>query len=551
MPFKRVQGLVTAKRKRADGDTHFSVECTFAIDVDENNDPIVSIAAEHISCRCLQLILTNSTVLLPSGLSHADILTLSSSQSIIEGYGRTLERPSDQRPAIELKTLTVFRVARYPQQIRFVASLAEQVTIRDSESLLTYLNFLISPRDQSDTPADNYLSQILSNEITVKSHCHFLTDYSSCASRSAPKQQRAGNHRAPRRRERKATEAERQVVSLLEERAAERLSAVVRGSVVTLGCSGLEGVGEGEERGQHGGKGNCCNDTCASSAAGDDGFLNIPDNNAHMKSHRGALTRGDYLHGKKAPQVEWVSRRLLALMAERGLGAGDSVQVVDVGGGRGDLGVAIALHLLREGFEQARVRVVDINGSSLNAGRTYADKMGVGAMMRFDEMDFDDAIANGDKVVPNLFVVALHACGSLTDKALLYAARRGAGFCIVPCCFSKISLRHSYSSWCIDLDEVIDSRCPPLGDRPSEECSRGGTDAKVEEVVRVLGRVAESEPRALSWRTMRGINVLRLCRVCASLRPDCTNPSWLVGLETFPKAYSMRNMALCGTLVEH
>tara|TARA_B110001469_G_C9354427_1_gene186362 strand:- start:166 stop:501 length:336 start_codon:yes stop_codon:yes gene_type:complete len=72
-------------------------------------------------------------------------------------------------------------------------------------------------------------------------------------------------------------------------------------------------------------------------------------------------------------------------------------------------------------------------------------------------------------------VVALHACGGLTDAALALARAHGAQLLAVPCCFLK----------------------------SPELCPGGGWS-------RTLCRLAESDRRDISLRAMRAINSRRL-----------------------------------------
>ena len=58
-------------------------------------------------------------------------------------------------------------------------------------------------------------------------------------------------------------------------------------------------------------------------------------------SSRGPLTRGEYFHGRKAPQVRWLVNRL-KLWRDNQTHDVATWHVVDVGGGRGDLSLAIA-----------------------------------------------------------------------------------------------------------------------------------------------------------------------------------------------------------------
>lgn len=62
--------------------------------------------------------------------------------------------------------------------------------------------------------------------------------------------------------------------------------------------------------------------------------INIPADSHNEPSSRGPQTRGEYAHGKKAPQIRWILDRLRKFPAFK--------HVLDVGGGRGDLALLIA-----------------------------------------------------------------------------------------------------------------------------------------------------------------------------------------------------------------
>ena len=85
--------------------------------------------------------------------------------------------------------------------------------------------------------------------------------------------------------------------------------------------------------------------------------------------------------------------------------------IVDVGGGRGDLALNLVDDLRRRGRGPGdRVVVVDVNGPSLDAGRSHGD-----AAITWVEADFR-AFAWETHVPGGAFAtVGLHTCGSLAD----------------------------------------------------------------------------------------------------------------------------------------
>lgn len=103
----------------------------------------------------------------------------------------------------------------------------------------------------------------------------------------------------------------------------------------------------------------------------------------------GQTGRVDYIVDKKGPQIQWIVSRLRTLfLAEK-----QYCHVVDVGGGRGDLATRIAKE-----FSFVHVTVVDKNESSLQAGKDYANSLGVADRMSFVPDDFADFRKYNSKV---------------------------------------------------------------------------------------------------------------------------------------------------------
>jgi hypothetical protein len=595
MPFFRVRGQVTAKRKRADGHVHYSVQCSSIVEVDENDHVSNTQLAEDCTSRCVQLVQNSSTKLLPHYIADAAVMSLASSQSIVEGFGKQQERAGDQRMTIDLASIQVHRIATNPLQIKLVLELAYQDDVKNSKLSLDFLNSVISPFvcAEDTMPGHNYLQSLLSNELSVKSHCHFLTDYSASGSRSVTRKDKITNFRSPRRRVRKVTAEEKAVVDALHQQAQDRLRMTQQLHNINIECDEVEQETDYMYHVDSEGLSRCTEDEGKESSV-ETCLLNVPDNSSSLKSRRGALTRGEYIHGKKEPQVEWIVRRLFQLIDGSSEGVVNAVKktirdelvqeeeelnIMDVGGGRGDLAVGIALELRRRGRRNGKVYVVDLNGKSLAAGQVYAEQLGVSDLVVFLDMDFSEVLGN----IPNTslpachYVVALHACGSLSDMALSYASQRKASFCVVPCCFSKTNPEHSSSMWCAT---VAESSAPPTTSPQLEDSTMQilpettQPHGSREDRIRMLGRLAESEPRECSWKTMRGINILRLCGVCSaddacilSIPPSYETHNddtvalvraeengkadagmWQMTLDSFPRAYSLRNMVLIGSL---
>ena len=219
-----------------------------------------------------------------------------------------------------------------------------------------------------------------------------------------------------------------------------------------------------------------------------------------VRSSRGGQLRSEYLHGKKEPQIRWMLNRI------RKLGSLPR-HIVDVGGGRGDLAVALAVAL-----ESTFVTVVDRNQPSLEAAERHAESEGCRDRMDFVYADFGVYVKTfGEEELqdrpPVDMVVALHACGDLSDAALSFAEQRGCSFLICPCCFTKHLIPDMMPKWYKDLSA---------------------------QELETVQRLAESKNRELSKRCMLIVNSLRIQNMNAGR----------VELEEYSMEYSLRNLVL-------
>jgi len=251
-------------------------------------------------------------------------------------------------------------------------------------------------------------------------------------------------------------------------------------------------------------------------------IINLPPGTENQTSAHGVLTRTQYLQRKKNNQTLWFVERIRQFSKPPS-------RILDVGGGRGDLAVDIALN-----FPEVRVVVVDSNESSVRGGEEYARNCGVADRIDFvcenfsafvnrvcDGEDNDGGICNGSgcsiktkeiRTTSVDFVVALHACGDLSDMALQYALENQCHFIICPCCYVKRYLAPFVPFWHSFCDE---------------------------EEVDALGRLVELDDRPEeSRRSMVVINSMR--------KQAFGGKQVAVSLEEFDSRISKRNIALVG-----
>jgi 2-polyprenyl-3-methyl-5-hydroxy-6-metoxy-1,4-benzoquinol methylase len=294
--------------------------------------------------------------------------------------------------------------------------------------------------------------------------------------------------------------------------------------------------------------------------------LNIPGES--MASSRGSLTREEYLQRKKWPQIRWLLQRLHKL--------GNFKTVLDVGGGRGDLATAIAKE-----FPAVHVTVVDLNEPSLVAGREYARQLGLGDRMSFECADFaayvrDYEKTSSEKRHPKGFdvVVALHACGDLSDLAMQFAHQIQSAFVICPCCYTKRYIdqyeprwiqHYTSSHFCEPAESKADdeheyeknnhetkssnetTQSPSTLKKPFNQGPPG--IAKVpfnpspEEQIAIVQKLAElPEQPTVSQRAMRVINSMRL----NAWKEACSAVDIMVQMEQYPSEFSAKNLVLVG-----
>jgi hypothetical protein len=207
---------------------------------------------------------------------------------------------------------------------------------------------------------------------------------------------------------------------------------------------------------------------------------------------------------KKEPQVQWLLQRILELLplADRPL------RIMDIGGGRGDGSVQLARWL-----PQCQITVVDRN--PLTAAQEWAQQQRVDERLTWVQADFrTEYLLRSSVEEPTEHwdcIVAWHACGDLTDAALLYAQRAAKAFIICPCCYNKVS----------------SDSTPPYVVHEEEK-----------EDLPVIQRLAEtSQDLAMSRRAAVWINDRRIATLPRG---------WRCQLDEFSPQYSARNLVLVG-----
>jgi hypothetical protein len=285
-----------------------------------------------------------------------------------------------------------------------------------------------------------------------------------------------------------------------------------------------------------------------------------------------------YLEEKKAPQVVWFIEALRGLVEGPVRNGRRFAHAVDVGGGRGDLGVGLA-----RAVPSLLVTVLDINAPSVLAGRERAAQLGL-TNLRFVVADVRDtasvalaATSAADGVEggrgssssssatpaaprPDLFL-GLHACGGLTDAILALAAEFRASFLVCPCCFRKNAHLAPFhpphpSAWAPGAaDDVVEEDVARATAADVEDAAAPAPEPWRFELLR-LAEASHPAQRSVCTRAMLAVNVRRLeaagrafgaaggadgGRAALGSLPE-------LGLRAFPRALSGKNQVLVGVL---
>jgi 2-polyprenyl-3-methyl-5-hydroxy-6-metoxy-1,4-benzoquinol methylase len=211
---------------------------------------------------------------------------------------------------------------------------------------------------------------------------------------------------------------------------------------------------------------------------------------------------------KKKPQLEWMVEEIAGVARSHVDYGRRELSILDVGGGKGHLANLLANQL----GDSLKVHVIDISAGAVQNGAMRAQRL---------KLDVNYQVADASTVTLKDsidIVVALHACGHLSDIALGHAVHHRAAFVICPCCFA--SNPHL--------------RIPVSGEAVEDFLGISSCEWKA------LKSIAEVQGDSkLSSRAMHTI-----CAIRAEALGQKTGLS--IKVKSFPIQYSTRNICLVG-----
>ena len=235
--------------------------------------------------------------------------------------------------------------------------------------------------------------------------------------------------------------------------------------------------------------------------------------------------RRAYLREKKVPQLRWMLWHVEQLLAAR---SSPQTRILDLGCGKGDLAL-----LLAASMPERVVFGIDTNKAAIAAARSRAAAAGLSnahftcgdarTLLQHDSTGGtrrQAASGDGAGSLSDLrgvdALVALHACGGLSDTALAIAAQFGASALVCSCCFNK------------------HRRMSPAADWGLQESEKD-----------VLCRMADCMDPTISAEARRVISGMRLAR--ASAISKSARGGRMVKqtrIYMFPEAFSRQNFVL-------
>lgn len=213
---------------------------------------------------------------------------------------------------------------------------------------------------------------------------------------------------------------------------------------------------------------------------------------------------------KKRPQLEWMVKEIAEVAKSHPAYGKRTLHILDVGGGKGKL----ANYLAQSLGDNVQVHVVDIAQGAVANGAMQAKRLKLSVNYQVADASTTQFLEH-----PIDMVVALHACGHLSDVALAHAVQHKAGFVICPCCFlSNPGLR-----------------IPGTGEAVQDFLSIPFAEwSALKQVAEVQG---DSSLASLAIHTVCAVRAETVSRKS----PNCS-----IQIKSFPIQYSTRNICLIG-----
>lgn len=231
---------------------------------------------------------------------------------------------------------------------------------------------------------------------------------------------------------------------------------------------------------------------------------------------------GSRFKRKKEPQLYWMAQQVKEVIQSHPDFQQRPLKILDVGGGKGYL----ANHLAGLLGDDVQIQVIDVAQRAVKNGAMRSKRLQLPVEYTFGDASIVDFTGDVD------MVVALHACGALTDVALGHALANAACFVICPCCF------RSNPQLQVTLPSTDDSGIHRI--RADDWL---GVDQIDYDTLKLLAELQGD--MAIAKQAMHSICALRASAVIRRMPGSFVE----VSIRAFPMAFSTRNICLVGSYI--
>jgi 2-polyprenyl-3-methyl-5-hydroxy-6-metoxy-1,4-benzoquinol methylase len=247
-------------------------------------------------------------------------------------------------------------------------------------------------------------------------------------------------------------------------------------------------------------------------------------------------SEGSRWRSKKRPQLEFMAQQVKEVIESHADFRSRPLNILDVGGGRGYLSNYLSGVL---GSDVATIHVIDIDSRAIKNGLVDAKRKGLMNV----HYGVGDASSTSEvaKLVMNEtnpqydIIVALHACGALSDVALGHAVSNEASFVITPCCFlSNPFLRVALPSQSEREEKILMRSYEWLGLEENSMVALSKA-AEVQGDIKVAGEAIH---------TLCALRAMAVKRYWSGTNSDRLD----IRIKTFPIEFSTRNYCIVGKI---
>ena len=234
----------------------------------------------------------------------------------------------------------------------------------------------------------------------------------------------------------------------------------------------------------------------------------------------------------KRPQLKWMTNQIAQVVQSHPDFKKRPLNILDIGGGRGHLANYLASSL---GENFVNVHVIDIDSRTVRNGKFEAEQRSLNVQYNVGDAS-KMLLQEGHNQMQYSadVVVALHACGVLSDIALAHAIVNNAALVITPCCFRsnphlRITMKKTNEAGQSYFESISQSEWLDIDENELD---------KIKYAAEIQGDVETAG---------KGIHSLCALRAKALLNHHSLVDEMDIKLKQFPISLSTRNYCIIGS----